>query len=130
MNNMQVEMNHNQMVFKIVKGLLFSFTITLISIFIFSMVLTYSDIPESVIPIVIIVLTCMSILIGTMIGVRKISKHGMVNGGIIGGIYVVFLYLVSSIVSTGFTLNMYTILMMITGIVSGVIGGIIGVNMS
>ena len=130
MNNMQVETsNHDHMAFKILKGLLFSFIITLMSIFIFSIILTYSNISESVIPIVIIVLTFISIFIGTMIGVRKINKNGMLNGGIIGGIYVIFLYFVSSIINTGFTLNTYTIMMIIAGILSGMIGGIVGVNM-
>ena len=128
MNNMQVETNNNMAV-RIFKGLIVAFIITLISIFIFSIVLTYSNVSESIIPIVIIVLTFISIFIGTMISVRKINKNGMLNGGIIGGAYVLFLYLLSSILNTGFTLNTYTIIMIIAGVLSGIIGGIIGVNM-
>ena len=128
MNKVQVETNNNNMVIRIFKGLLFSFAITLISIFIFSVVLTYSNVSESIIPIVIIVLTFISILIGTMIGVRRINKNGMLNGAIIGGVYVALLYLASSILNTGFSLNTYTIIMIIAGIISGIIGGIIGVN--
>ena len=48
--------------------------------------------------------------------------------GIIGGTYVILLYLISSILNTGFNLNIYTVLMIIAGIISGIIGGIIGVN--
>ncbi len=129
MNNIQVENNNNNMIARIMKGLIFSFLITLICIFIFSVVLTYSDVSENIIPIVIIVLTFVSILIGSMIGVRKINKNGMLNGAIIGLIYVMLLYLTSSILNTGFTANIYTIIMLIAGVISGVIGGIIGVNM-
>ena len=114
---------------KIFKGLLFSFLITLIGIFIFSIILTYSNISENVIPIVIIILTFMSIFIGTIIGVRKITKNGMLNGGVIGGIYVILLYFTSSLLNTGFNFNTYTIIMFISGIISGIIGGIVGVNM-
>ena len=52
----------------------------------------------------------------------------MINGGAIGGIYVLLLYLISSIINTGFDLNVYTIVMIVLGIIAGLIGGIIGIN--
>ena len=127
MNNIKVETSNSNIV-KIFKGLMLSFFITLVSVLFFSIILTYTNISEKVIPIVIIILTFISILIGTMIGIRKISKNGMLNGAIIGGAYVILLYLISSILNTGFTLNIYTVFMIIAGIISGIIGGIIGVN--
>lgn len=126
-NNIKIE-NTNNSAIRILKGLIISFVVTLVSIFIFSIILTYSNISEKIIPIVIIILTFISILIGTIIGVRKISKNGMLNGAIIGGVYVVLLYFISSLLNTGFALNTYTIVMIIAGIVSGIIGGIIGIN--
>lgn len=116
------------MYIRIFKGLLIAFIATLIGIFIFSLILTYTNLSESTIPIVIIAISFISILIGSTISTRKISKNGMINGGIIGGIYVVLLYLISSIVSTGFVVNVYTIVMIILGIVAGLIGGILGIN--
>ena len=126
-NNIKIE-NTNSSLIQILKGLIISLLITLISIFIFSIILTYSNMSEKIIPIVIIILTFISILIGTIIVVRKIKKKGMLNGAIIGGTYVILLYLISSLLNTGFAFNTYTILMIIAGIVSGIIGGIIGVN--
>lgn len=126
-NNIKIE-NTNNSAIRILKGVIISFVVTLVSIFIFSIILTYSNISEKIIPIVIIILTFISILIGTIIGVRKISKNGMLNGAIIGGVYVVLLYFISSLLNTGFALNTYTIVMIIAGIVSGIIGGIIGIN--
>ena len=127
MNNIQVD-TQNSTIMKILKGLIFTFIVTLISMFIFCLILTYTNISESIIPIVIIILTFISILIGTMIGIKKIHKNGMLNGAIIGGTYVLLLYFISSILNTGFTFNIYTVLMIIAGIVSGIVGGIIGVN--
>lgn len=113
---------------KIFKGLIMSFTITLIGILIFALILTYSNIAENTIPIVIIGISFISILIGSTISTRKISKNGMINGGIIGGIYIAILYLISSIVNTGFSVNIYTIFMIILGIIAGLVGGILGIN--
>lgn len=127
MNNIQVEKS-NSIASKIAKGLLISFLVTLVTIFIFSILLTYTNISESIIPTVIIVLTFISILIGAIISMKKTSKNGLINGGIIGGTYVVLLYLISSFLNTGFSLNAYTIGMIIAGIIAGIIGGIIAVN--
>lgn len=128
MNNVVTETSSDNNLIKIFKGLMCSFIITLISIFIFSAILTYTNISEKIIPIVIIILTFISILIGSMLSTKSISKNGMMNGAIIGGAYVILLYLISSLLNTGFALNIYTIVMIIAGIISGIIGGILGVN--
>lgn len=52
----------------------------------------------------------------------------MINGGIIGFLYMISLYLLSSTLGTGFSLNTNAIIMMILGIIAGMIGGIVGVN--
>lgn len=128
MNNIKAEKIDN-IGLKIGKGLVISFLITLISVFIFAILLTYTDMSESVIPVVIIILSCISILIGSLISTVRIRKNGMINGGIIGSIYVTTLYVISSILNTGFNINIYTVLMLILGIVAGLIGGIIGINL-
>ena len=125
MNNFQTE---NNIVAKIGKGLGISLIVTLISIFLFSIILTYTNVSEDIIPIIIICLTFVSILAGSIISMKRTSKNGMINGAVIGGIYVILLYLISSFFNTGFVLNEYTVWMIIAGIVSGIVGGIIGVN--
>ena len=113
---------------RILKGIGISFALTLIGMFVFAMILTFTNVSETMIPIVIIVLTFISIFIGSMISIRKIQKNGLTNGAFIGGIYVLLLYVLSSILDTGFTLNIYTIIMIAIGVIAGIIGGIVGVN--
>ena len=127
MNNVQIEKTDN-IVVKISKGLVVSFVVSLILIFIFAILLSYTNISDSIIPIVIVFLTFVSVLIGSIISMRKVSKNGLINGSIIGGTYVVLLYIISSILNTGFTFNVYTVIMIIAGIISGIVGGIIGIN--
>lgn len=127
MNNLSVD-SKSEGISKVFKGIIYSIILTLISIFIFSAILTYTNISEKIVPAVIIVLTFISILIGVIISMRKLSKNGMVNGAIVGGVYVILLYLISSILNTGFIMNIYTVGMMILGIIAGIVGGIIAVN--
>ena len=115
-------------IIKILKGVGISFLVTLIILIIFSLILTYTNVSESTIPAVIIVITAISIFIGSEIISSKIGKNGVLNGGIIGGMYIFLIYIISSILNTNFTLNMESIIMIIIGIVFGIIGGIVGVN--
>ena len=104
------------------------FASTFVLLFICAIILTYTNISESIIPTVIIVITIISILLGSSISTIKIKKNGIVNGGIIGLTYILMLYFISSIVHTGFSLNIYSIVMIILSILAGMVGGIVGVN--
>lgn len=112
----------------IFKGIIISILITLILLFLFSIILTYTNIGENVIPAVIIIATVISILIGSSISTIKIKKNGIINGGIIGLVYILGIYLISSIAQMGFGINVYSIIMIILSILAGMIGGIVGVN--
>lgn len=112
----------------IFKGIVISILITLVLLFLFSIILTYTSLGENVIPAVIIIATVISILIGSSISTIKIKKNGILNGGIIGFTYILGIYLISSIVQTGFSLNTYSMIMIILSILAGMIGGIVGVN--
>lgn len=119
---------HEQNIIRIVKGSLFAIILTFIFLFIFATILTYSNIPESTITPIVIIITAISILIGSAKSTRKINKNGMINGGMVGLIYITFLYVSSSIVFSGLQLSLKSIIMIISAILAGIIGGIIGVN--
>lgn len=112
----------------IIRGVGISFIITVILLIVFSLILTYTNVNENTINPVIMIITAISILIGSSLSNTKIKKNGLVNGGIIGGIYVLILYIVSSLLNWKFGLNFQSILMIVIGIVFGILGGIIGVN--
>ena len=113
---------------KILIGIIASMVLTLIGLFIYSLILSYTNLSEATIPIVVIAISFVSILISSTITVRKCTKNGMLNGGIIGGTYILILYIISSALNTGFNVNIYTVIMIILGIIAGIVGGIIGIN--
>ncbi len=114
---------------KILKGSIVSIIITLVLIIFASMILTFTNIPEAVIPAMIIIISAISILVGSIISTLYIDNKGMVNGACVGLIYIVVLYLLSSITVAGFNLNIKSSVMMLVSIIAGMIGGIIGVNL-
>ena len=112
----------------IIKGVIISIICTLIFLFIFSILLTYTNISEQFIAPVIIVITAISIFIGSSIGNIKMKKNGMLNGAFVGGIYLLSIYLLSGIISKNFSLSLQSIIIIIAGMICGMFGGIIGVN--
>ena len=121
--------NHKSFI-NILKGLGMAFVITFIFLLILSIILTYTNVSENIINPSIIIITALSILIGSSISNIKIKKNGLINGGILGGVYIILLYLFSSVFRMEFSLTMQSIIMIITGSVFGILGGIIGVNIS
>ena len=112
----------------IAKGTGMALIISVICLIIFSLILTYTNISETMIEPVTIAITSISILLGSFLGNMKIRKNGLLNGGLVGIAYLLILYLVSSLLNWNFGLNMQSIIMIAIGIVFGILGGVLGVN--
>ncbi len=112
----------------ILTNVIISYVITLILYMVYALVLEYTNVPESTIPILTTVIGMISVFIGSSLAVMKIKEKGLINGAIVGLIYILFVYLLSSILSTGFGLNGYSLSIIAFYIIFGMIGGIIGVN--
>ena len=113
----------------IFKNVVLAYIITLVLFVLYSFVLAFTSVPESSIPLFTFVIGMISVFIGSSMAVIKIKEKGMVNGALVGLIYILILYLLSSIFSTGFGVNGYAFSMILFNVIIGMIGGIIGVNM-
>ena len=118
----------NSNLIKIIKGSAIAIVLSLMFLTIYAAILSFTSVAETTMVPVVLVLTGISILIGSSMSSISIKKQGIINGGLVGLIYVLFLYIVSSIAGVGFGLNMNAIIMLIVGIITGMIGGVIGVN--
>lgn len=124
----QTQIKEENMIINVLKGAGISLLTTVILLIIFSLLLTYTNIQENVINPVIIMITAVSILIGSSIGIGKMKRDGLINGAIVGVVYMIVIYLISSILNWKFKLNIQSIIMIGIGIAFGILGGIIGVN--
>jgi len=113
----------------IIKGIVISFFITIPFFAAFALALTYTDFPEKYISSSVIITTIISIIVAGSTATSRINKKGWVNGAVVGVVYMLILYLLSSISFNDFTITRYCVTMLIIGILSGSIGGIIGVNL-
>lgn len=112
----------SQNLIRILKGSAVSLISTIVLLFIFAILLTFTSIEESTIVPVVIIISTISILIGSSISTLKIRKNGLINGGIVGLIYVLSIYILSSITGSGFSLNINSIIMIFACIIGGMLG--------
>ena len=125
---MGVNIKTDKNIVRVVKGSIFAILITVVFLLIYAILLTSTNISENTMNAVVITVSGVSILIGSSISSFKIKKQGIINGAIVGLIYITALYLFSSILFVGFSLNLSSIIMITVSIFTGMIGGIIGVN--
>ena len=121
-------MNNSKTLLNILKGIVISMTLTCIILIIYAFLLVYTNINEITIKPVIIIVSSISILIGSSISSAKIKKNGMINGILIGITYFLIIYLISSIYNSCFYINISSIIFILCGISAGLLGGILGVN--
>ena len=122
------KINLNNNIVKVIKGSIIAFLISIMLLFIFASLLVYTNIQENTIKPVVIIISIISILVGSSLSSIKIKRKGIVNGALVGTLYIMVIYILSSICFVGFELNLESIIMIISSIISGMIGGVIGVN--
>lgn len=104
---------------RVIKGIGISVFLSLIFLLIYSVILTYTNVNDTTIPVIVIVINVISILIGSSICTLKLNKNGILNGMIIGGLYMIILYLISGIIHMNFSFTLYSICFVLLGIIAG-----------
>lgn len=120
----------NSKIYNIFRGCLVAILITIISLLIFSILLTHTNISEKSIVPVITIITAVSILTGSILSVSKIENRGLFNGALVGLTYILAIYILSSIINKNFAINLNSLILISSAVISGMMGGIIGVNMN
>ena len=112
----------------LLKGTLIAICISLILVLVFAFLLKFTNIPDTVIMPVNQVIKGVSIFLGVFIGMKKSKELGLVCGFLIGLCYTLLAFLVFSILSANFVIDLTLLTDLIFGAVVGAICGIICVN--
>lgn len=113
---------------KIIKELIISVVLSLILMLILAILISETSLNESLVNPLTIAISAFSLMICAFRVSKEKKEKGIIYGSLLGFIYMITLYIISSLVNLNFSLNLNSIIMIILGILGGAIGGIFGVN--
>ncbi len=122
------EIENKSIIKKTIIVTILEFVLTIIMLFILSLLLSNTSLEEKVITPAIIGISAFSVMIGGFILSKNVKSKGILIGMALGIIYMVILYLFTSILNMNFSLTLKSLAMIGVGVFGGAVGGIVGVN--
>lgn len=113
----------NNLILDFLKGIIIALLLSLGLIILFAFSLKWFNIPDSFIPSFTLAIKGISVLIGSIFAVKGESK-GLIKGFGFGAIYIVFAFIIFSVLSGGFNFSFNSLLDMLF---AGLLGGMVGI---
>lgn len=114
----------------LLKGCLMALIITTVLILITTIVLRFTSLSESRVPLINNIIMIFSVVLGGIYSSGKIKDNGWLQGAITGLFYYIIIILLSLLIVRSLEVfNIYLLSKMLISIFIGSIGGIIGVNL-
>lgn len=112
----------------ILKGLGYAYILTLATLLIYNLILTFTDMSGSSIAMASSVITTVSSAFGGFYATKHIKEKGLIYGLLVGLVYIVFLILLVCLAKDQFMFDMDMLYKTLLVSLSGGIGGVLGVN--
>lgn len=112
----------------IAKGIITAFIITIISFIIVAVLLTYTDMSESIVSTISLMTTVLSALVAGVYVAKEAHSRGLFLGMLAGLVYIVMLFVILFFSQESFTMTVSKIAGIFGAIAGGGIGGILGIN--
>ncbi len=112
----------------VLKGLGLSYIFTCIVFVICAFILTYTDVSMGCIPVVAIICTAISCVIGGMVVSSSMENKGLLWGAVTGALYAAILIVINITAGSESAGIMGKVTTAVCAMASGGIGGIIGIN--
>lgn len=112
----------------VLKGLGYSYILTLATILIYNLFLTFSSMSGSTIAMASSIITTVSSAFGGFYASKNIKEKGLIYGLLVGLMYIVCLMIIVFLAKETFSFEIDMIYKMLLVSLSGGIGGVLGVN--
>ncbi len=112
----------------LVGGVCIGYSITIIIFIFYAILLTYSNVSDKGMDIIVILTTVISVIVAGYDSTKNARSKGLLWGVLAGMLYAVILILISTLIDGKLTFNADTIVTILVAIASGGIGGVIGIN--
>lgn len=117
-----------QKIKKYIMSLGISFILNLALLIIFSAILTYTNVSDTLLLTFVFSSIVISMFIGSFIQAKYIREKGLIYGALFGFTYIFIIYAINLGLGNGPWFSNTIALYFVASIVSGMLGGIMGVN--
>lgn len=121
-------MEKSDFAFKVSRGILVAVTLTTISLLIYSLLMNYVDFSLQATKIVYMVISCLSVVLGSMYASRKNGQKGWLCGFGVAIGYMAILLIITSLLNSGSPFNLTSLVQVIIACAVGVLSGMLGIN--
>ena len=122
-------MNNSIAIRKIIKGVVFALIITLIGIFLLSLAMIFLDISPSANVVVNIIITAVSVFLGTIYSAKAINRNGWMIGFFVALGYVLCIFVFYAVLNGGVELSITDLYRTIMALAVGIFSGMLGINL-
>lgn len=113
-----------------IKGVVISYFLSVVLLFIFSIIAVYSSLSDYMVNIGVNIITALSLIICGFIAAKGVKRAGLLNGAFSGIMYAVILYFIGCAVNLRFEISLSAVTVFVMSIICGAFGGVLGINTS
>ena len=110
------------------KGVLHAVILTILLLFVFTAIMNFVSVNTQVMSVSYIIITCFSVLYGSIYATRKNNRNGWLVGTLVALLYMLLLYIVSAIIFQDPTIHMNDFLRLLIAVLVGALSGMLGIN--
>ncbi|WP_426349229.1 TIGR04086 family membrane protein [Alloiococcus sp. CFN-8] len=122
-------MNNSIAMRKIIKGVVFALITTFIGIFLLSLAMIFLDISPGTNVIVNIIITAVSVFLGTVYSARAINRNGWMIGFFVALGYILCIFIFYAVLNGGVELSITDLYRTIMALAVGIFSGMLGINL-
>jgi putative membrane protein (TIGR04086 family) len=111
------------------EGVLRGFIITVVLLLIFAVILTFTEVNESISSLFYLITTLLSIMYGSIYAVRKIKRRGWLVGILVALLYLLVLYIVSVVSGNSSVIGTDRLMRISLALIVGTLSGMLGINL-
>ncbi len=112
----------------LIGGVCIGYSITVIIFILYAIILTYTNISDKGLDVIVILTTILSVIVAGYDSVKNSASKGLLWGVLAGLLYSIILVVISTLIDGNLVLNGETIITIAVATASGGIGGVIGIN--
>ncbi|MCL2285160.1 MAG: TIGR04086 family membrane protein [Firmicutes bacterium] len=120
---------HKNQLKHMVIGVLMAYAITAIAFLAYAMLVTYTNMSESSLPMVVAITTLLSVIVAGFDAAKGAPKRGWLWGMAAGFLYILIMVTLMAVTLPAFAVDGRTLTTVIIGVAGGGLGGILGINL-